>query len=592
MLSPTPAPLGSRRRVFGAQHRSTTDVSTIRFCLPATRPPEGAYGAGRPHAPGRRGHPHPTQCSELPTGGVAPGHRGENAQAPEHRGDARARQPGPGLRGCRLGGGARGARPRGGGRGDALLYPTLRQSGRSRRPRPAPAHRRPRHALELGPRRPATRDARGERVGRVPRRRSGGTAVDAAGDRGAAVRERRLRGESRRAAPRAAPGDPRREGGRRHPRSGLDPVTDRPMTTATSPATGPVSRIDPEAAYRRPTAPGPALLRLDSNEGVLPPEELLAGLAGADPELLRRYPEVSELEAALAARLAVAPERVIVTAGADEAIDRACRAFLEPSRTLVLPDPCFDMFDRCAALAGGTLVRVAWRDGPFPLDRFLERVDARTAVVVVVTPNNPTGAVATLAQVRRLAAAAPNALLVIDHVYVEYADEDLTPGALTLPNALVLRTFTKAWGLAGCRVGYGVGSPYVIGVLRAAGGPYSVAAPSIALALAQLERGEGALRAHVARIRTERGLLTARLAAAGGGLAPQPSQANFVLVECGGRAQPIRAALAERGVVVRDFPGRPGLETSLRITLPGTPTDFERLCAALDAALAAAGPRP
>src|SRR6059058_358497 len=463
---------------------------------------------------------------------------------------------------------------------------------RARRPRPAPAHRRPRHALELGPRRPAARDARGERVGRVPRRRSGGAAVDAAGDRCAAVRELRLRGESRRAARRAAPGDPRREGGRRHRRSGLDPVTDRPMTTATSPATGPVSRIDPEAAYPRPTAPGSALLRLDSNEGVLPPRELLAGLAGADPELLRRYPEVSELEAALAARLAVAPERVIVTAGADEAIDRACRAFLEPTRTLVLPDPCFDMFDRCAALAGGTLERVAWRDGPFPLDRFLERVDARTAIVVVVTPNNPTGAVATLAQARRLAAAAPNALLVIDHVYVEYADEDLTPGVLTLPNALVLRTFSKAWGLAGCRVGYAIGSPYVIGVLRAAGGPYSVAAPSITLALAQLESGEEALRAHVARIRTERGLLTARLAAAGGGIAPQPSQANFVLVECGGRAQPIRAALAERGVVVRDFPGRPGLETSLRITLPGTPTDFERLCAALDAALAAAGPRP
>jgi len=241
------------------------------------------------------------------------------------------------------------------------------------------------------------------------------------------------------------------------------------MTTATSPATGPVSRIDPEAAYRRPTAPGPGLLRLDSNEGVLPPRALLAGLAGADPELLRRYPEVSELEAALAARLGVAPERVIVTAGADEAIDRACRAFVEPDRTVVLPDPCFDMFDRCAALAGGTLVRVPWRDGPFPLDGFVGRLEARTGVVVVVSPNNPTGAVATLAQVRRLAAAAPNALLVLDHVYVEYADEDLTPGVIDLPNVLVLRTFSKAWGLAGCRVGYAVGSPYVIGVLRAAG---------------------------------------------------------------------------------------------------------------------------
>jgi histidinol-phosphate aminotransferase len=358
------------------------------------------------------------------------------------------------------------------------------------------------------------------------------------------------------------------------------------MTTATR-SPGPVSRIDPEAAYTRATAAAPALLRLDSNEGVLPPQALLAELAGADPELLRRYPEVAALEAALATRLAVEPERVIVTAGADEAIDRACRAFLEPGHTLLLPDPCFDMFDRCAALAGGTLVRVPWRAGAFPVDAFVERLDGRTAVVVVVSPNNPTGAVATLAQVRRLAAAAPNALLVLDHVYVEYADEDLTPGVANLPNVLVLRTFSKAWGLAGCRVGYAVGSPYVIGVLRAAGGPYSVAAPSIALARAQLERGEDGLRAHVGRIRTERGLLAARLAAAGGGgLEPQPSQANFVLVECGARAQSIRASLAGRGVVVRDFPGRPGLETSLRITLPGNAADFGRLCAALDAAVA------
>ncbi|PYP60587.1 MAG: hypothetical protein DMD44_01965 [Gemmatimonadetes bacterium] len=364
------------------------------------------------------------------------------------------------------------------------------------------------------------------------------------------------------------------------------------MTTATPTprATGPVSRIDPEAAYRRPTAPGPALLRLDSNEGVLPPQALLAQLAAADPELLRRYPEVSALEAALAARLDVPPERVIVTAGADEAIDRACRAFLEPGKSVLLPDPCFDMFERCAALAGGTLVRVPWRDGPFPLDRFLGHLDARTGVVVVVSPSNPTGAVATLADVRRLAAAAPNALLVIDHVYVEYADEDLTPGLLDLANVLVLRTFSKAWGLAGCRVGYAAGSPYVIGVLRAAGGPYSVAAPSIALALAQLERGVEPLRAHVARIRVERGLLATRLAARG--LAPRPSQANFVLVECGARAQAIRTALAGRGVVVRDFPGRPGLETALRITLPGNPPDFEWLCEALDAALGAGEARP
>ena len=358
------------------------------------------------------------------------------------------------------------------------------------------------------------------------------------------------------------------------------------MTAApppTTPAAGPHSRLDPEGAYRRPTATGPVVLRLDSNEGVLVPRALLSDLGLADPELLRRYPDTSGLETALAARLNVPPERVILTAGADEAIDRACRAFLEPGRDIVIPDPCFDMFERCAALAGGTIVRVPWWAATFPVDGFVARLAARTAVVVVVSPNNPTGAVATLTQVRRLAIAAPNTLLILDHVYVEYADEDLTPLLLDLPNVLVLRTFSKAWGLAGCRVGYAVGSPYVIGVLRAAGGPYPVAAPSVALALAQLERGTAPLVAHVTRIRQERSLLARRLAAAG--LAPYPSQANFVLAECGGRARAIRDRLADRGVVVRDFPGRPGLETALRITLPGNPDDFELLCGALDAAL-------
>jgi len=358
------------------------------------------------------------------------------------------------------------------------------------------------------------------------------------------------------------------------------------MTTATSTLQGPVSRIDPATAYRRP-ASVPGLLRLDSNEGVLPSPALLGDLANADPELLRRYPDGSALETALATRVGVAPERLLVTAGADEGIDRACRAFLEPGRSILLPDPSFDMFDCSAVLAGGELVRVAWWDEAFPIDAFVERIDTRTSVVAVVSPNNPTGSVALLADVRRLAAAAPSALVILDHVYVEYADEDLTPAVLDLPNVLVLRTLSKAWGLAGCRVGYAIGSPYVIAVLRAAGGPYTVAAPSVALALSQLERGVEPLRSHVARVREERRLLSARLAAAG--LAPRRSQANFVLVECGPRIGSIRAGLADRGVLVRDFPDRRGLETALRITLPGHAGDFARLSAALEGTLAAEG---
>lgn len=346
--------------------------------------------------------------------------------------------------------------------------------------------------------------------------------------------------------------------------------------------TGPTSRIHP-AAYLREQPPGADVLRLDSNEGPLPPRALLANLANADPELLRRYRDAGALEAALAARFGVTAERVMVTAGADEAIDRACRAFLSPGLTLLLPDPTFELFERFAALAGGDVARVPWPRGPFPADAFVQRLDARSGVVVVVSPNNPTGAVATLGDVSRLAMAAPAALLLLDHAYVEYADEDLTQGVLDLANVLVVRTFSKAWGLAGCRVGYAIGSARVIAVLRAAGGPYPVASPSVALALRQLDCGGEALRAHVARVREERATLAVRLAALGA--ASLDSQANFVLADCGPRVEQVRAGLAALGVVVRSFLQRPGLETSLRITLPGDLAQFQRLCTALETVL-------
>ncbi len=154
---------------------------------------------------------------------------------------------------------------------------------------------------------------------------------------------------------------------------------------------------------------------------------------------------------------------------------------------------------------------------------------------------------------------------------------------LDLGNVVVVRTMSKAWGLAGCRVGYAVGGPDVIAVLRAAGGPYPVAGPSLALALSQLRRGDAALRAHVTEVRAERANLRERLCARS--VDARASQANFVLADFGPRAAFVRDGLGARGILVRDFPGRAGLETSLRITLPGDPADFERLTSALDAVL-------
>ena len=327
-------------------------------------------------------------------------------------------------------------------------------------------------------------------------------------------------------------------------------------------------------------------LKLDSNEGPLPPAALLGALATLDPEALRRYPDTSKLEATLADRVGVTPARVIVTAGADDAIDRVCRAYLSAGRAMLLAEPTFEMFDHFAKLAGGTLSRVPWegRCGEFPLAGFLARLETQPAVIAVVSPNNPTGATASRADIRCLAQAAPAALVLLDHAYVEYADEDLTAAVRDLPNVVVVRTLSKAWGLAGCRIGYAIGGPEVVATMRAAGAPYAVAAPSVALALRQLAGGAAAVRDHVARVREERLALSGRLTALG--LEPLPSQANFVLSECGVRAPFLTAALAALGVIVRSFPERPGLTSAVRITLPGNAAEFARLVAALETALA------
>lgn len=350
-----------------------------------------------------------------------------------------------------------------------------------------------------------------------------------------------------------------------------------------APVSGPVNRIGAEAAYRRP--PGRAArLQLDGNEGAHPPVALIDALRAAGPEVLRRYPDASAVERVLAARAGVAPEQVLVTAGADEALDRCCRGYLAPGRTLVLPDPTFEMVERFGRLAGAEPVRIPWARDDFPVDAFLAAIDERTGAIAIVSPNNPTGWVATLDDLRRIATAAPSALVILDHAYVEYADRDLTLEAVDLANVVVVRTLSKAWGLAGCRVGYAVASPEIIGVLRAAGGPYPVAGPSLAIAAAQLAGGDEAVRSHVARVREERAQLMRRLAE--WNVRTHGAQGNFILAEPGRRARFAHQALASLGVLVRAFPGRPGLQGALRITLPGDERDFQQLLAALEATLA------
>ncbi|MEQ8766772.1 MAG: aminotransferase class I/II-fold pyridoxal phosphate-dependent enzyme [Planctomycetota bacterium] len=340
----------------------------------------------------------------------------------------------------------------------------------------------------------------------------------------------------------------------------------------------PVSAVAGATRYSVPRPSAPVDLRLDGNEGIAPPAELLQALAEIGPEVLRCYPDAKPLEMALAERYGVTADRVIVTAGADEALDRIARSVLGPGRELILPVPTFEMIERYARLAGADVVHVPWGDDPFPVEQILAARTERTAAVAVVTPNNPTGASVSREQLMRLAEAMPDVLLIVDAAYGEFAEDDITGLALTLENAVVTRTFSKAWGLAGLRVGYALGPAEIIGWLRVAGGPYSVARPALAVAHRRLETGEADMQQFLETVRDQAKRLTARLE--GWGVKVASSEANFILVQLENAAW-VHQALGGLGIAVRAFPGRAGLDDRLRITLPGTEEGFQRLESAL-----------
>ena len=330
----------------------------------------------------------------------------------------------------------------------------------------------------------------------------------------------------------------------------------------------------------RPTAP--MRLYVDGNEGTPPGPEILEVLQGALAGALGRYPDPGPLTERLAERLGIEPARVLVTAGADDAIDRFFRAFLMPGRRVVYPVPIFAMIRSFARVVRAEIAEIPWPEGPLPADALLAAGSDATAIVVV-SPNNPTGAVATADELVRIAQTLSSTLLLLDMAYIEFADEDPTHRLLALPNVVMVRTLSKAWGLAGARVGYAIATPPIIDWMRTAGSPYAVAQPSLLIAEAWLSRGEAVMQASVAQVKRERLALAERLRALGG--APLPSQGNFVLARVPDAVW-TQQALRGLGIAIRRFPQLDGGHDLIRVSCPGRPADFELLCGGLQAAMA------
>lgn len=339
--------------------------------------------------------------------------------------------------------------------------------------------------------------------------------------------------------------------------------------------------------YKVPHAAAPIDLWLHGNEGQAPPVALLESLR--DPELARRYPSAATLEAELALRLGVPAGWVCVTAGADDALDRVFRSYLASGwgpREVVLPLPTFVMLPHYARICGTTVRTAAWPGERFPEDEVLAALGPDTRAVALVTPNNPTGAVIPIETIHRIGRAAPDALMLVDLAYGEMADADVTKSALDLPNALVFRTFSKAWGLAGARVGYVVGRPELLAPLRAVAPPFAVAGPSLWLARERLRTGEAAMAEYVRAVRAERAHLTKVLTDLGASVVP--SQANFVFARLPSKARALwlRDGLGGLGIGVRAFPAEAEIADGVRITCPADAAQLERLERALRAVLA------
>lgn len=334
----------------------------------------------------------------------------------------------------------------------------------------------------------------------------------------------------------------------------------------------PVPEVAALTLYATPPLPATVNLRLDVTERPLP-------LALGEATL---YPKPAELEAALFEQYSLALGRVLVTAGADEAIDRVCRAYLSPGRTAVVTTPTFEMIPHYARLAGARIEEVAWYDGELTAASMLERGGVSDCVRFVVSPNNPTGVVARTEELLTMARSAPESLLLVDLAYGEFADADPTHALMEQPNVVVTRTFSKAWGIPGARVGYALAAPEIIAAMRLAGGPYSVARPSLALALERLRTGQTEMRDYVRMARDEAQRL--RTVLLGHGLDVPDSQANFVMMR-GSRVPAIADALARRGIGTRAFRD-PALADARRMVVPVHAETFERVLRAVDDAVA------
>ena len=322
-------------------------------------------------------------------------------------------------------------------------------------------------------------------------------------------------------------------------------------------------------------------VKLASNENPLGPSPRAVAAASEALRQSHRYPDAAayELRKKLASVHGVGMDEIVQGNGSNELIELLVRTFTTPEQHIVFASPSFVVY-QLAALAHGTpFTAVPLTDFTHNLEAMADAVKPSTRLLFVANPNNPTGTYVGKASVEKLLRSVPpDVIVVMDEAYIEYADASDFPDALKLRDLrerlVVLRTFSKIYGMAAMRVGYAIGPKHIVDYMNRVRAPFNCNAIAQTAAIAALDDDE-----FVQKSRTSNAAERARLSSALEELGVQvvPSQANFVFVDIGRSATEVYDALLRRGVIVRTLGP---LTTSLRITV-GTPSENDRLLEAL-----------
>jgi histidinol-phosphate aminotransferase len=325
-------------------------------------------------------------------------------------------------------------------------------------------------------------------------------------------------------------------------------------------------------------------LRLDFNENTVACSPKVRDLLGRiSAGSLTRYPERAPVEAIVAQHLGLAPAQVALTNGVDEAIHVLFEAFLEAGDELLLPVPTYTMYEVYSSATDARVVAVqAADDLQFPFERLLAAITPRTKIIAIANPNSPAGSVATRSQLVEIAQRAPHAVVLVDEAYFHFHNETVIDLLGVVPNLMLARTFSKAYGLAGLRLGLLAGPVELMRWVRRVLSPYSVNSLALACLPPALE-DTAYLDWYVSEVLAARGEFEAAIDAAQ--VRRWPSHANFVLVEIGVQHTEFTRLMSAKGVLVRDRSSDPGCDGRVRITI-GTREQMRQAAVILNDTLA------